>query len=80
MCIHYNDPPPRRCEVLTLLSLVVYSLIFVYSKISPATYDEILCKFLFCTYENSRNLIWSKKIIKGTCSRYLRSLSGKWQF
>ena len=34
-------------------------------KFSPATYDETLCKFLFCTYEDSCNLIWSKKLSRG---------------
>ena len=34
-------------------------------KISPATYDETLCKFLLFTYEDSCNLIWSKKISRG---------------
>ena len=30
-----------------------------------ATYDETLCKFLVYTYEDSRNLIWSKKLYRG---------------
>ena len=34
-------------------------------KFFPATYDETLCKFLFCTYEDSCNLIWSKKLSRG---------------
>ena len=35
------------------------------SKIFPETFDETLCKFLFCTYENSHNLILSKKLSRG---------------
>ena len=35
------------------------------SKIFPTTYDETLCKFLFCTSEDSRNLIWSQKLLRG---------------
>ena len=31
----------------------------------PATYDETLCKFLFCTYEDTCNSIWSKKLSMG---------------
>ena len=34
-------------------------------KIFPSTYDKTLCKFLFCTYEDSHNLIWSKKLSRG---------------
>ena len=29
-------------------------------KFFPATYDETLCKFLLCTYEDSHNSFWSK--------------------
>jgi len=35
------------------------------SKNFPATYDETLCKFLLYTYEDSRNLFWSKKLSRG---------------
>ena len=38
---------------------------FLSQKISLATYDQTLCKFLFYTYEDSRNLIWSKKLSRG---------------
>ena len=29
-------------------------------KMFPTICDETLCKFLFCTYEDSLNLIWSR--------------------
>ena len=35
------------------------------SKNFPTTYDETLCKFLLYIYEDSRNLIWSKKLSRG---------------
>ena len=34
-------------------------------KFFPATYDETLCKFLLYTYEDSHNLFWSKKLLRG---------------
>ena len=34
-------------------------------KFYTATYDETLCKFLLFTYEDSCNLIWSKKLSRG---------------
>ena len=34
-------------------------------KFFPATYHETLCKFLLYTYEDSHNLIWSKKLSRG---------------
>ena len=42
-------------------------ILFVHSswKFFLTTYDKTLCKFLFCTYEDSHNLIWSKKLSKG---------------
>ena len=33
------------------------------TKISPTTYDETLCKFLYHTCGNSYALIWSKNLI-----------------
>ena len=36
------------------------SYIFISLKIFPAKYDETLCKFLLCTYEDSHNSFWSK--------------------
>ena len=38
---------------------------FFSRKFSPALYDEPLCKFLLCTYEDSHNLFWSKKLSRG---------------
>ena len=34
--------------------------LFFSRKFFPATYDETLCKFLLCTYEDSHNSFWSK--------------------
>ena len=34
-------------------------------KFFPATYDKTLCKFLLYTYEDSHNLFWSKKLLRG---------------
>ena len=34
-------------------------------KIFRVKYDETLCKFLLYTYEDSHNLIWSKKLSRG---------------
>ena len=34
--------------------------VFLSRKFFPATYDETLCKFLLCTYEDSHNSFWSK--------------------
>ena len=45
----------------------VHQLLFLRlsQKFFPATYDETLCKFLLYTYEDSRNLFWSKKLSRG---------------
>ena len=61
-------------NILTMLTLFIpggdrfaHQLLFLRlsQKFFPATYDETLCKFLFCTYEDSCNLIWSKKLSRG---------------
>ena len=47
-------------------NLSTNSYFFVSLKIFfPATYDETLCKFLLYTYEDSHNLFWSKKLLRG---------------
>ena len=37
---------------------------FFSRKFFPATYDETLCKFLLCTYEDSHNSFWSKILFR----------------
>ena len=37
-----------------------YGFLLFSRKFFPATYDETLCKFLLCTYEDSHNSFWSK--------------------
>ena len=63
--IFYGLPKPHSVLSQNLGKIVLFPptphvFMFFSRKFFPVTYDETLCKFLLCTYEDSHNSFWSK--------------------